>query len=541
LATLLLSTLFACTTPSADYEVTLLPAFLASQREEVLAREPVVKLIVRYEDGEQVVYLAGDAVDGEPLPVPGLPPVPAGTILGLALEEAGAGAAETWNREHTIAYGEVAVPQELAVGGVQLELSVVVLRLDAVARLGKLDEAARVLAGAPAVAPDGTAYVFGGGDPDASDTNGQGVGRGEILRLERTADGWSAPRVLGVELPEFTYTNFAEPPITTTDVAGSVAVTVETAAGPRIFVFGGRASQFSTGYNGARFLEFDPTEDKLVGNGGEMEVGRSHPLVLPLGANKLLLFGGTTNAVLQNHTYELFTISSRSSVLSTHNLDVQGNFGGYGTTLANGAAVCAGAFGDVSTYGLTLVPVDQCFIVSANDDFDEIAPLPAPTYGASIAELADGGLLVTGGAPDILDLDPATPEIPADVPATTSAYRWSPATDDWVEVGPLRAARAHHRSVALPDGRVLIVGGSERAAHLYAATGAAVTQTELFDPATDTFVITSDSTAGSGADPGLSGPEGGPWLVVEGTTVISVPGLTVGGAAYGMIGGQPGE
>ncbi len=91
------------------------------------------------------------------------------------------------------------------------------------------------------------------------------------------------------------------------------------------------------------------------------------------------------------------------------------------------------------------------------------------------ALLPDGRVLVTGGS-----LAGTTGE----VLATTEVY--DPATGSWSTTGPMSTRRHKTAAVALDDGRVLVVGGSDERDGRGRYRSA-----ELYDPASGTFALTA--------------------------------------------------
>jgi Kelch motif len=87
--------------------------------------------------------------------------------------------------------------------------------------------------------------------------------------------------------------------------------------------------------------------------------------------------------------------------------------------------------------------------------------LNRPRAGFAAIGLRNGGALVTGG----LDLvrqtmtDPAYACMNGDALSYSSTYVWDPTTGTWTRAGLLGTARAQPSIAALPDGRVLLVGG----------------------------------------------------------------------------------
>ena len=67
--------------------------------------------------------------------------------------------------------------------------------------------------------------------------------------------------------------------------------------------------------------------------------------------------------------------------------------------------------------------------------------------------LPDGRVLVVGGL---------TIRDPEGYVGLASAEVWDPATETFSPTGSLSVARAWHTATALPDGRVLVVGGAAR-------------------------------------------------------------------------------
>ncbi|MFO0722741.1 MAG: kelch repeat-containing protein [Myxococcota bacterium] len=64
-------------------------------------------------------------------------------------------------------------------------------------------------------------------------------------------------------------------------------------------------------------------------------------------------------------------------------------------------------------------------------------------------------------------------------PATADAELWDPRSERFLSTGPLLAARAHHSAILLDDGRVFIAGGSGAAGPIRSA--------EIFDPTSGRF------------------------------------------------------
>jgi cysteine-rich repeat protein len=85
--------------------------------------------------------------------------------------------------------------------------------------------------------------------------------------------------------------------------------------------------------------------------------------------------------------------------------------------------------------------------------------------------LPDGKVLVAGGSPS-----------ESNGGALASAELYDPATNTWSFTGGLNVARREHAMTLLPDGKVLVTGGSDAADGLLSSA-------ELYDPATGTWTL----------------------------------------------------
>jgi hypothetical protein len=154
------------------------------------------------------------------------------------------------------------------------------------------------------------------------------------------------------------------------------------------------------------------------------------------------------------------------------------------------------------------VPGQAC--PSGPGTFESGPPFVSPRGGVVTAQLSDGRLLVVGGGPADAELyDPAADAFrPAGTPASTDWLRAVPLADDRVLLLPGRAIRptevwdprtetfspsgsplnerGDYLALALPDGRVLVIGGNhERNGQIEGP----ILDAEVWDPTTGAFTV----------------------------------------------------
>lgn len=146
-------------------------------------------------------------------------------------------------------------------------------------------------------------------------------------------------------------------------------------------------------------------------------------------------------------------------------------FGGHDTWLFAGGA---------------LRPIIQQLPLSSSELFDpatlEVAPgpnLPDDVYAMTVTELLDGRTLLTGGVTTL-----PLPIIPPAQDATNSVVLYDPSANTFLVMPPMATPRFLHSAARLPDGRVIVVGGSATAD---LAAPIPLASSEIFDPATHTW------------------------------------------------------
>jgi hypothetical protein len=158
----------------------------------------------------------------------------------------------------------------------------------------------------------------------------------------------------------------------------------------------------------------------------------------------------------------------------------------------------------------------------APGNWREVAPMKTPRRSHGAAMLPDGKVLVAGGSPTFSGY---SNHIVNDW--TSSAEIYDPVADAWQPTAPMHAARGDFNVISLPDGRVLVIGSSATDVS-YDAGGipwvsGAHGLTEIFDPATATW-----SDAGETGEVRIYAAS----VMLSGGDVLLSGGLASGGNAF---------
>lgn len=128
-------------------------------------------------------------------------------------------------------------------------------------------------------------------------------------------------------------------------------------------------------------------------------------------------------------------------------------------------------------------PTGNTLVYDARTDrWIQGAPIPEPRFGDTVVALHDGRVLDTGGYGQ---------NNQGGLPILASTYIYDPGADSWRRAGDLPAATVGASGVTLADGRVLLVGGAVALPQpVYSPGGGAqlvqdTVNAELFDPQKD--------------------------------------------------------
>lgn len=151
------------------------------------------------------------------------------------------------------------------------------------------------------------------------------------------------------------------------------------------------------------------------------------------------------------------------------------------TLLADGRVLITG--GGPASWPGSMTGITGPFLASAElydprtGAFSPTGSMATPREGHAATLLADGRVLITGGAD-------------YQAHAVASAELYDPKTGKFSPTGSMTTARAFHTSTLLADGRVLIAGGSPVAW----GTTSKLASAEIYDPKTGTFTATGSMT-----------------------------------------------
>jgi N-acetylneuraminic acid mutarotase len=120
--------------------------------------------------------------------------------------------------------------------------------------------------------------------------------------------------------------------------------------------------------------------------------------------------------------------------------------GGSGATLLDDGSVLVVGFNELTASVELYDPATGSWTATTTP-----LPLRGKEVGFSVTSFHDGRVLVAGGV-----LNP----LPCDDPASASAQLYDPRTAAWTATSDMIQGRAGHTAILLPDGKVLVVGGT---------------------------------------------------------------------------------
>ncbi len=218
---------------------------------------------------------------------------------------------------------------------------------------------------------------------------------------------------------------------------------------------GSFAINLKTTYNSLK-KEYETSEGKLVTH-------RSGHAAVVMQSGRVLLLGGFNGSYVS--TAEIYDPSTGVFRVTTGTMGVGRQYP-TATLLNDGTVLITGGYGGsfLST-AETYNPATETFFNTGNTMSD-------PRQGHSATLLADGRVLVVGGYNNTVT------DIYGNI-YLSSADIYDPSTGDFSETGSLNTARSGHTASLLPDGRILIAGGTNGTSILNTA--------EIYDPQSGSF------------------------------------------------------
>jgi hypothetical protein len=157
------------------------------------------------------------------------------------------------------------------------------------------------------------------------------------------------------------------------------------------------------------------------------------------------------------------------------------------TVLADGRVLVAGGWALHPASGWTAAASAEIYN-SATNTWSSAGSMATPRALASASRLADGRVLVTGGASSWTGTGVSS----MNLAIQSSAEIYDPGSGTWQAVSSMAQPRATHTSVTLASGQVMVMGGWGNASQQGLAS------TEVFDPATGTWYAAPGMLSGHG-------------------------------------------
>lgn len=237
----------------------------------------------------------------------------------------------------------------------------------------------------------------------------------------------------------------------------------------------------------------------------------------------MIMWGGWTqndaqNSIAINGSVEMWDPGTRrAEELDTFNTSAVPMFDAAGAGIGEaGSLFCGGGIegtpvtDGADTYG-TWATSAACHRVSLGHGApDSDTDLPVALAGLAMVTLSSGEVLATGGATQGTDV---VFDFRTTAPASADAWLYDPDTKLWAPEGSMHVGRVGHRMALLPDGRVLIAGGSDQYAP-GTVVGAGLSCVEIYDPTDHSYTPVADCDAGSDAS-GLAGRAAGAGIALD--------------------------
>ncbi len=199
---------------------------------------------------------------------------------------------------------------------------------------------------------------------------------------------------------------------------------------------------------------------------GAMGTGRYAAPVIPLLDGRVLIAGGQTSGPTNLSSGEIFDpITGTFSAIATNMANAR--YMGNGTVLNDGRAFLVSGGSGTTAYSTT------SFFDPNTNSFSAGPNMTTARYSAPIEKLNNGKILIMGGCTAV---DAVSGTCSSGYLSTAELY--DPATNTWTLTGTMKDMRSFHQSTLLPNGEVLVVGGSN---------GSALSTSEIYNTVTGTW------------------------------------------------------
>ncbi len=244
-----------------------------------------------------------------------------------------------------------------------------------------------------------------------------------------------------------------------------------------VFITGGHVHGVRWGRGVVNTDLFDPGKN-LWTTGPLLSVARWYPTNVELGDGRVLVFGGQIDNGQPSVSVDVY--SPASNTITPLPSSVDRVLGGYPRLhlLPNGKLFLADVRHGSSA---AVLPQTQIF----DPTTDVWTPLGTPLFGARGASVTS---VLLPGLHQVLDAGGS--DETGKVTASAEIIDLAAPTPNWRSTAPMNVARHWANGVLLPDGTVLVVGGSKHGGY-----GGPVREAESFDPVTETWTAMASQAA----------------------------------------------
>ena len=210
-----------------------------------------------------------------------------------------------------------------------------------------------------------------------------------------------------------------------------------------------------------------PSETWACSPTGSMAEGRSEHTATLLPDGRVLIIGGEKASFEKHASAEIW--DPATGAFEPTGSMAEGRKSHTATLLPDGRVLVAGGSGNPDGYGDNFLTTAEIWD-PASGEFSPTGSMADSRIYHTATLLPDGRVLAVAGV--VLSIAPLA-----------SAELWDPITGEWTLTGSLKRARAQHTSTLLEDGRVLVIGGAgmtKKAMKTFA-------KAEAWDPASGAF------------------------------------------------------